>query len=509
MSDTTVRMQLDVNQQGNAAQGMRDLAEAANSAAAAEKKYQEALRSRIQAHHQGQRMQRDLAAHGIGARPGALQRLATGGLGNMISGMGPMIGGMTAGAAGLALMHTAAAGLTTAAGMMTIGQDEGLSGAQKRNKIMEDLPVIGGFIASVNKMKDAVDGTAAAIVKAEKRFEQQAMQARQSAQLSGTRMGSEAEIGHHQRLAAAYGGIAVGPSPVRRFFGDVGAEEAEARLGASDELARARARAAAARGDVAASRARLGGLVAGRSALEDKVAAGVGRDRQLKADADAWSGENKGGRVSSALETKAAEVRLAEQQKLVEQEIGRAKQANLASAEAESAVRKAEIGQMQAELGILKQREAMMSGTARRMGSMNVMERQLGLQALKMVQKHGIGNVAEDVRQAAERFSPELMAKWGEKFGENTAEGQEYKRMLQDEGMLGKDAGTLEQTRAKIAKVQTDVRVAVNLDTNKLSAEIAKALKDVLGGVIKNIQSQHLRERQEMETGNMVRNAQR
>lgn len=266
-------------------------------------------------------------------------------------------------------------------------------------------------------------------------------------------------------------------------------DEYQRKLPAMDAQTRANRAADAARREVNMGGSRVENLNSLQQQARDR------RDAARRKERDLFNAENQTGGTMSvrykAERDKLLKTAAEENQQVMDlearkqTEINGLAEARVRLAQAEGAARKANVAVMQAELENLKARESAMAGQAQKFGMMGAGGRMQALMAFKSVQAMGIENAPPELLSQAAAFAPKTIAKQAEKAGEQTEEFKAGKALAPEDFGGGKD--TLDQIRAQIDKVQTDVRISIDLDERATAKEIADALQDTFKKLIQTI----------------------
>jgi hypothetical protein len=128
-------------------------------------------------------------------------------------------------------------------------------------------------------------------------------------------------------------------------------------------------------------------------------------------------------------------------------------------------------------------------------------ERAMGLQAALLAKNVGIENLPAAIRARAAAFAPELIQNQAERAGRQTTE---YKSAVQA-GIF--EPGELRNIREEIGKVDTKVRMDVQLDTESTAKQVLDGLQPVLRDLVKSIRAEMQSQAQEQREGQIRRNA--
>ncbi len=305
--------------------------------------------------------------------------------------------------------------------------------------IIEDLQ---GTTAAIREFRFAIEDTTA-------RFEAN------QAMAVAARANTSAEMAATFSAEAASGAIA---QPAGRFDQSTarGAElqrQENLRVVARDEIA-------AAQRDAAAAQARHEREVGVLRDVTQQHQQSIGRREQTQAGMEyagrQWttSRESESAWANMLQQATRQEAQLRAQQ---EAQAAVVRDTGVSAIEAETRARQGNIQAMRTELEIARSREQLHGASASRWGSANPLERQEGLQALRMIGPNGenIWNVAPEVRAAAARVEGGQVSRFLQNFGERTPELQAARA----EGLTevgGTD--TLAQMREQALQLSDSVR---------------------------------------------------
>lgn len=413
--------------------------------------------------------------------------------------MGKLSGAMTivAAVAGIATV-----GMSKLAETINTLSSSARTDAQKNEEIARSIPLIGRVAGAFIDLRDAANDIPDKIRRSKIAMEegllwQQGKQA-QAMALDASR----SAVGAYRARAGAFGGIAVGQAPLgdrSTYVGELRFQEESQRYPAQEAKKRAEAEALAGRDAVRGEQQRLNELVAKRGMLGRHVEATRGAERAaMGRESGATGSRQKAERQEAGAAAQLALNNfLLNEQRIVEQN-NRLKAAGVTAAEKESAVRKANIAVMQAELSILQQKEQRLTGEAAALGQMNRVERMLAADAALAIKQGGLESVTPEQRELARRVAPGFVRKEEEKLGLSTAEG----RRLREAGIH--DGGNLDLVRQEIQKVQTQVQIAISLDEQALATKIAEALERAVGVLVKSIRAEFNAKLERMRSGRQM-----
>jgi hypothetical protein len=397
-----------------------------------------------------------------------------------------------------------------ARGMEVLGNSF-TTGAMKADALFAAF-VPGG--KSILDLRNALSGASDDFRKVEFNFQREQMRSQQRYEVVGATNQAEAEVARYGSRTEALGRVKIPvPAAIDRgtFQGDIAFQEQQRRLPLQDAAERAGADVRATQTETRASRERLTERLAARGTLQQRLAVADRYRREVWAQEGInvkdregpwdWFGKrDKPGIQKATRGVEQVTSEIAANEVEIQREITRQKELGVKAAQAESAVRKANINLAREDLAILQSKESRLTSQAVRLGGMSAYERQTGLEAARLVKQHGIAALPPQVLAQAERFAPEYVRKEKEKFGQTTEEGRAGLR----EGFLEK--GDLTAVRAEVAKAQTNVRVAISLDEQALAQKIAGIIAASFGKLLESIrvkqdaQEKELRARQQRRT---------
>lgn len=406
---------------------------------------------------------------------------ASGGLGGGLAGFGSKFG------AGIAMTDVA---LTKVAKAAEVLNNSFTTVAQKSEALAAQfIPLVGSFI----RLRDAVTGVTDAIARQGLGSRLRTVRADVTARYGLLGRAAEYEQSGYAARAGVFGGGMF--SDLQSFDrgtvgGRIGYGDYQTRLGAMDAVSRAAAeRDAALSRNLNARGGRESSLAAiGRA--EGGVAAAQARVNEMYAKENSGI-RDKVGVDRALLDLNEKNAALARERARYEAESNRAKEAGLDLARRESDLRKANIELQKAELSVLQQREARQSGIAGSVGMMGIGERIAGFQAAGLLNQFGFDNAPPEILQLASRIAPGFVQAGAERSGESFIRGQ-GREFLGDTAfgnIFGGDfqGDMLKDIRAKVDKVQADVRISIGLDEQKLARDLAQALGPLLGDLVKQM----------------------
>ena len=409
------------------------------------------------------------------------------------------LGGLARMAAPVAAASTLVNATTTT---FNAARNSDMTAAQGVEKMLDGIPVVGAVISHVRGLANALDGTTERVRKATLRLTEDPQ--RLAVQTGHRRAITEADLAAQNARHQAQVFASLVAAPVQQFdrrtlSGEIGYHEEQQRIPARDaamiaqaeaEIARRQAQTAAGMYSAADTEYEQQRLGRGRSAVNNYNKTrgretGYFRNRANVAEASATL-INETDREEALYQRRVEMLR-------------RSEQAAVGAANAEARARQANIAVMQTELQITQQREQRLVADASRLGGTNFIDRQLGLQAARMVRDQGIGNVTQEVLARARSFAPDWVQQQQMRFGETTPEMQAGRR----EGFLTPGTQTIDQLRGQAAQQQQEVRDLTIDSQRQLTSEVAdiigrtlEAIKDDLEDKMRRLENRLLAGRQ-------------
>jgi hypothetical protein len=254
VADKQVDVRLNLTTGGSAPQGLRETAAQARAAAGE-------VGRLGRAQEEAARQQQRAGGGGGFLQSGLLARVGLGRLGGAAAGAAGA--GALAGGVGIAVasLHTLAAAMNTATPLINTMGDASLSAAQKQRRVLEELPLVGGFARSLHDFEDALSGLTEAVRRT--RAEMAAFQGvagpraeerQRVAQVEDEQAAREARARIERQSAAGVGPVRlsreIGPAGERERAAQLARlplEEAARRAGVEVRVAEEQARAAARR----------------------------------------------------------------------------------------------------------------------------------------------------------------------------------------------------------------------------------------------------------------------
>jgi hypothetical protein len=396
-----------------------------------------------------------------------------------IAGMGAPV------AAGAAAIYGGQLGVNKTAQAMEILSDSTLSGARQTQKLVEQLPIFGGFAKSLDNLSKAMVGLSETLRRNERQTSvfravhsiESAAQIRINA--------SQAELATSQSKFQGLRdlpGLAQGPTArstvaeqreYERFL-RFAPLETKQRLAGVDIVAARRGRNETGRQLEAAEMSRQE-IEERRTGIFQQISRVKARDYRVEGSADRQRKLDdlytRLARADTELESKGKEI---EAIRL------RYKEQSVALGEKESAQRKVGIEYARTELEILRQREQIATSQARTLGGMSVVEREMALASAKLVKRHGLERLPPDVRARAKSLFPGTIGKMEEELGQRfigraRAVGGEFAKEYEDE---------IPTIRAKVDRSELTVRNIIEVDEKKLAQAIRDAMQDWVKSVV-------------------------
>jgi hypothetical protein len=454
---------------------------------------------------------------------------AASGPGGALTQAASLAGGSTGVAAAGAVGAVVAAGTVIAqktAATLNIMNNGALTVAQKQEQLFKT--VLPGIAHAGLAIRDALLNTAERIRRANVHFTETTLAISQAARHDTVLGQMASELGGARARAKELGGISVTPAPAidrSSFQGDIAYQEAMRRMPHQDTIARALAERSAAAAAHQYSGKRLHGLYAERKDLAKDLRDAEAAERRARAAENSRSSarsvgaggfvggvvggavggvalggfaRDEAGRHEAGLNVQLAGERVAQNELQIQEEVNRQKQLGLSLAEKDSAIRKGNIGLAKEELSILQAKEQRAYSQRQRISGMNVVQRQMGLQALRLMKQHGYQNLPPELIAQAEAFSGAYVAKEREKFV-----SAEEKTALK-EGFIEKL--DLNEVRKEVARVQTNVRVDVVLDEQQMARAVVDMLEPRLKHFMESIRVELAAEEAKQRAGRLVAN---
>jgi hypothetical protein len=154
------------------------------------------------------------------------------------------------------------------------------------------------------------------------------------------------------------------------------------------------------------------------------------------------------------------------------------------AAQAESTLRRANIGLLREEINILQTREQMVSQGAQRLGMMNPLQRRLGVMAAEMIEQRGVENVPWFMIQHAQQVAPNLVGRQTERAGEQSVEMQRLRQL----GEFGDATQPLSELRRSIDQLSQQLNMDIlrdeQLTTNAELATVNSNLEAILQALL-------------------------
>lgn len=419
---------------------------------------------------------------------------------------GMMIGGPAGMAIGGAQMlgRSIQGGFDFATRMGNVYQNRDLSAAQKENAFQESLPIIGAWNRSMREFREMIDGTTERLRRLQLSFEvaQAANPAVHRGEVEARRRSGEVDLANARRVALA------GAQPAQMPTG-IDETTAGGRIRYQEELSRLPLRQAADEAVRGVQSARAAERIARRQ-LDDFEASYAARQGQLRR-----AGAQFNRRFGTAGAPRDSTLGAAQRQSEVASElvrmdeerlrlIDRVRDAAVGAANAEAAARRANIAVMQNELQIQEQRLRRTEGAARRIGSMNSIDADLGVGAVRRIREVGMENVSEEERRYARSVAPEWMDAQEMNHGEGRRQFQELR------GMLGDDfaaPGSLREQRDQRDRTRAEVNVQMILNEQTLAEQIVTAMERSVAPAIRALEQAVENIRINVRTDQQRRNA--
>jgi hypothetical protein len=410
-------------------------------------------------------------------------------------GSGTSSGGATGGALGRSLGPMSAAfavaalavkaTINTVGGLAAVGQRGDLADSQRHNLMLESIPILGGFVKSIREASNALAGTTERIRLMTVAFEN----ARAAVGPAG-----EAER-HIQELNASFGlaqtrRLAIGENPYAAIPSfdrtTVGGQTAFNQYQRTQPILEAATNAVR---EAQATRENAAMLWRQREENRGNLGIALGTRNAAIAAADV-----RGRRYNQA--SPAERVRLSGAAILAGEQAGQARQtfetsdqaaraANTEALDRERDARKALVGILTDELSRHREQAAMTRQNEGRFGTMGPGGRMRAINALRLEQRYGFGNLPIEQQQTLSGAFPEYGQLRSQEFGATTPE---YQEALQRGALSGTGRSRAEDFY-RDQQITANIRNTINLDTEQLANFIVAGLGRDLGPIIHSIQS--------------------
>lgn len=417
----------------------------------------------------------------------------------------PMVMRMAGAAAAAAAAYVIAAKASEqAAKTINTLSNASLTNAQKMEKLAEQfIPLYSSF----KSLYDAIKGTTEALRLNQERLENAAVGQKTRSEEFKAKQSVASEVAGYEARGRAADRFQLGPTQTFDRGTVSGAQKTE------DEARRAAARDAAtnARRDAAVARSSFD---EGRNRVAEddrRIAAATKRRDDLAARLRKLNEDERGGtrrkaekdEVLKQMGVASSEIGDAEKQK--QTDLNTLKERGAQWAEKESQARKANINVMQEELNILRAKEQRMAAAQTALGGLNKGEYEMAKQIAKQVKEGGIENATPEMVEWASKVAPKMIEKMKEKFGAGRA--QELANLGIDDYKDDYAGGdTLDQVRAKVDKVQADVKLTINMDTKAMALDLVNLLRPILKDWMKSVEVEMENERRKVREGQQQRN---
>jgi hypothetical protein len=431
---------------------------------------------------------------GIGRGPGTAAPTA----GGMSIPISAGMAGLGIGAAVYAARRYTQESMRWATGAFNIAHRDDLTMGQKTQAISESLPGIGSVIKSLREFGQALDGTTERVRRENRAID--IARATLPIQFAGERevreLRTKAMFGRAGADITAGLPIAAGvPQDYLTWRGQIAAHEHERMQPAQDAAVRALRDARLSRFQ---ARALAGQRADAASALQGRIRY---RD-QAWAAREAYHGANPETLTRLRGDVVLANEAIGEASRTFEQADRAARQANVTAAEREAQARTALIDVMENQTKIEQARLQRMIGNAMRFGGAGPGERAQYEAAALYFQQHPEqwGQGATDLQNQLAALNPALAQQLSMQAGQGMPE---YLR-AQERGEL--ESGTLAEQQGRVNAAAIGVRVAVQLNEEKLATDIAAALNADLRPLIREIEVRAQEEAQRIMAERLLQN---
>lgn len=433
-----------------------------------------------------------------------------------ISGMGEMLGALAGGKAGAAIgagagtifqsgINIASSHASHAARRLNVSNNASLADFQKTQMLSEDLPVIGGLLRSLRELNQAVDGTTEALRQNAITYADRRADIGSHIGLEMQSIRNRGQLQEAQNRAGVLGQSSIVPQGQfdrSTSQGEAAYRQAQRLQPYLDRAAEAQREVEIARRNEAAARGRMGGLdgridqlIQNRADTHRNLTAAEAAQRRFAGSTVFETNPIQrglfGGSSWSRMHDRTADIdALRREQAAISDDLAQTRQARgglvneaqgatLARINAERRQRDAMTDVNRGRLANLQESESNMSNRATTFGRMTWIERQQGLNALRMIRQHGIQNVPQDIVASAERIDPAFVQRAAQNFGENTQEYRAHQREFAPET----ERGSLRDIRTEMATVQDQIRQAA-IDSANLAAEAQMAAFREFGRIL-------------------------
>jgi hypothetical protein len=166
----------------------------------------------------------------------------------------------------------------------------------------------------------------------------------------------------------------------------------------------------------------------------------------------------------------------------MEEATGDIRAKNLRLVEAENAAKQAGLNLARNELATLQEKEQRVASQAQTLGRMNIVERQMALQAAQQANRGGFQSLLPQQKAMLDRLNPQKFAKMAEAQGEKFAENKQ----LQDLGWFEKNNG-LKAIRKQVDQVNANVRLDIRINEQAVADAVINGLKRVFDEQIADV----------------------
>jgi hypothetical protein len=415
-------------------------------------------------------------------------------------------------AAGFAAMR----GVDWSTQALNTAQRNDLSETQRNNIIGESIPVLGSMIESMRKFGDALDGTTEAVRRAQIRHEENVIRGVSAYDVNERRQNLKVPP-----YAAWLHVQATEEMPYRPLarqdmmtpWGRIAAANTESREPLQQAAVRSQRGVFVARGvfehrdRVLNARLahlhdleRLRGPLGENPALagpQPGMALGMARmgnfsgqmiERMLGYNRNAGQGESVLGRVQDADVARERNLVIERARSAVEEARGQREAAAGGLAQAELTARRDLVAILQQEKTIVEQKLSRLSEQAGRFGGMNPVEQQVGVNALRMIDRFGIENVPMEMRGHAAAVAPQWMREQEMRAAERNPRYRELQAMRDREGVPFVEQGSRAESIGQREAARAEIRMNMVIDERVLGERIAERLQGPLRDLLRAVE---------------------
>lgn len=493
MSDQVERIELSINQSGNAGSTMRVLAELCAKAAAEEAKLEKQIIATNGALEKQSKIKSGDVARGIG-------NVASGNAGGIAAQAGGMAGASGPAAIAVAVAALAGAAINTVAKASLVSQNSSLTRFEQRQGALNAIP----GVSTLRRWMDALDGTTERLRAINSIYADYERVARASTEARRQNMELQVNSASSQGRSAGFDRFGIQGESIfdrSRQSGQIAAQNQSIRLAASDQLVTAQRQAEA-------SRAERQAIQENANRLRQSVQFGQSNIQRLSGSGGRWNGSRmvytegvlgrteargrNGQDVRTAYNSQLRELQNASTQALRDEtllmgELQRLQAARTRESESQANIERQRIGLLRAEADILTARENRMTNTNRRLGAMQEGDFQLGQANAALIQQNGLQNFTPEMIASAAAVDPALIQRLTEERGQERA-ARIAPRFQETYGSDYSDGQSLNQIRQQADQMRAQVRVSLDVNERTLAQEIATAVREALPDIARIIE---------------------